>query len=147
MPVALADKIMSVFLLAFLALFSINANAADIKTITKSGTSWDGDAIKYPEGTPEISILRITIKVGETMKFHCHPVPSSAYVASGSLEVELAGGKKQVFKEGDALVEVVNKLHRGHNLSKDKDVELIVFYAGSKEVPNTIEQNNANCSK
>jgi len=64
----------------------------------------------------------------------------------GSLEVELKDGKKHTFKQGDAFAEVINKLHRGHNLSKETDVELIVFYAGIKDKPNTIEENKDNCS-
>jgi len=132
--------------LLVLALFSIKANSADIQTLKKTTSSWDGSAITYETGAPEISVLKVTIKPGETMKFHCHPTPSAAYVNSGSLEVELKDGKKHTFKQGDAFAEVINKLHRGHNLSKETDVELIVFYAGIKDKPNTIEENKDNCS-
>lgn len=138
---------MRIFLLFFLILFSAQSFAAESKILGKSSTAWDGSKFKYKKGTPEISVELVTIKAGDVMEFHCHPVPSAAYVRNGTLEVELQDGKKQLFKRGEALIEVMNKLHRGINLSSNKDVELIVFYAGVKESPNVIETKKANCSQ
>jgi len=59
-------------------------------------------------------------------------------VLSGELAVELADGKQALFKEGDAIIEVVNTPHNGRNLGK-KPVKLVVFYTGVEGSPNTVK--------
>ena len=41
------------------------------------------------------------------------------------------------FEAGEALIEVVNTVHAGKAVGPD-DVDLVVFYAGSKRMPTTV---------
>lgn len=114
------------------------ANAAEVKPLSKSATSWDGAKLEYPKGQAELSIVKIEIGAGELLDFHCHPVPSAAYVLEGDLQVNLKDGNNKRFKTGDAITEVVGRAHSGKNLSEKNPVKLIVFYAGAENIPLTI---------
>lgn len=109
--------------------------AAESRTISQSAQSWDGTKLHYPAGEAQLSVVRLTIKPGESTEFHCHPVPSAGYVLSGTLEVELENGKTKRFSTGEVITEVVTTLHHGRNLSAEAPVELIVFYAGATNMP------------
>ena len=98
--------------------------------------TWEGGEIVYPTGEPEITSVKLKVAAGETTKFHCHPVPTLGYMLKGVLEVETRDGKKVILKEGDSAVEVMRTVHRGTAL--EGPVEVIVFYAGEKSMPNTV---------
>ncbi|MCV6636669.1 cupin domain-containing protein [Candidatus Albibeggiatoa sp. nov. NOAA] len=104
--------------------------------LLKTQTSWDNGEVEYPEGQLQITSLKLAIKQGEDMPFHCHPVPTMGYVLKGELEVETKQGLKKTFKQGESVVEVMRTLHRGKAI--DGDVEVVVFYAGAVSMPNTI---------
>jgi quercetin dioxygenase-like cupin family protein len=57
---------------------------------------------------------------------------------SGTLEVEIEGGKKNRFTAGQALVETVNQKHNGRNIGKDP-VKIVLFVMGEKDKPFTIK--------
>lgn len=114
--------------------------AADSLTATnevllKSTSSWDGTRyVRYPDGAPELTTLKITIPPRTNLPWHTHPMPNVAYVLSGELTVEQReGGQSKTIKAGDVLPEMVNIDHRGR--TGDSPVVLIVFYAGTKEMP------------
>jgi quercetin dioxygenase-like cupin family protein len=121
------------------------ATASEItSTILEQGsTSWNGGAFAYPEGEPKISIQKITVKVESEevpLPLHCHPVPLAAYVLKGSVRVKIAStGKSRLFKEGDALIEVSNTWHQG---VFTEDSELLVIYAGEKDIPLSIKKED-----
>ncbi len=129
---------------AVLALSFITAHAgtdaSDIKieTLMQTGTAWDGSAYpRYPQGTPQFSVLRITIPAHTTMNWHSHPMPNVAYVLSGALTVEKKDGSvTRHFTAGQAVAEIVDVLHRG--VTGDQPVELVVFYAGAQGQPLSI---------
>ena len=62
------------------------------------------------------------------------------YVLKGELEVETKEGKKMLIKEGESAVEVMRTVHRGHGINGP--VEIIVFYAGSTSIPNSVLPDN-----
>src|SRR5262245_7123908 len=122
-------KILNVFVLS---LFITNAAYAEddgIKKemLLKTGTSWDGVAYeKYPDGKPELSVLKVSIPAHTKMKWHIHPMPAAAYVLSGDIAVEKKEtGETKLLKPGAVLPETVNSLHCG--VTGDSPVELIVF--------------------
>ncbi|MBX8485943.1 cupin domain-containing protein [Pseudomonas cichorii] len=123
------------FSLAFASNAMENENQPTAVTLLKSTQSWDGTLYKaYPEGQPELSILKITIPANSALKWHQHPIPNAVYVLSGELTVELEGGEKSIrIKAGDTLAEVVDIIHRGK--SGNTPVELVVFYAGAAGTP------------
>ena len=109
-----------------------------VETLAKSTLEWDGSTLPaYPRSQPEIQILRITIPAGVTLPLHLHPVINAAVITKGQLEVQVKDGSKQLFKTGDALIEVVNTVHFGRALPGSA-VEVIVFYAGTPGQPVTV---------
>jgi quercetin dioxygenase-like cupin family protein len=106
-----------------------------VETLLKTTRSWDGMPYeRYPEGKPELSVLKITIPPRTTLAWHTHMMPNAAYVVSGEIRIEKRDGSlvKEII-EGDVLAEMVNTIHRG--ITGDKQVVLIVFYAGAQGLP------------
>ncbi|WP_440093868.1 cupin domain-containing protein [Pseudomonas syringae] len=111
------------------------APAVKSSVLLKSKTSWDGTPyIAYPKGQPELTVLKINIPANTALKWHSHPIPNAAYIASGEITVEKRDSKEQIrLKKGDALAEMVDIVHRGK--TGDTPVELIVFYAATEATP------------
>ena len=108
--------------------------------LIKSPQSWDGNLLPaYPEGQPEVTILRIAIPAGTRLDMHSHPVINAGVLISGQLTVYTSKGKTLLLEAGDPIVEVVNTWHYGVNAG-DVDAEIIVFYAGIVDEPITIIQ-------
>lgn len=100
------------------------------ETLLQAGQSWDGTAYEsYPSGTPQLTLLRLTIPAHSTLPWHVHPMPNAAYVMSGTLTVETRSGKQRRITSGDVLAESVDVVHRG--ATEDEEVVLLVFYAGT----------------
>lgn len=109
-----------------------------VKQLVKNSKSWDGKFLPaYPQGQPEITILRISIPAGAQLDIHSHPVINAGVLISGELTVMTTDGKTLHLKAGDPIVEVVNTLHYGINQGK-VPAEIIVFYAGVIDTPTTI---------
>ena len=119
---------------------SPEANEASpvVKELVKTTQSWDGEFLPaYPQGQPEITILRISIPAGTRLDTHSHPVINAGVLISGQLTVVTTDGKTLHLKAGDPIVEVVNTLHYGINQGK-VPAEIIVFYAGVVDTPITV---------
>ena len=115
--------------------------------LAKTSSSWDGSALpEYPIGTPEITIVRLTIPPKTMLPLHKHPVMLGAVILKGELTVITEEKKSKTFKPGDSIVEVVNKWHFGKN-DGNVPVLAIVFYAGIKGQPITIKKETKEISK
>mgnify|MGYP001585130333 FL=1 len=77
--------------------------------------------------------------------FHCHPIPTLAYIEKGHLEVETSNGKKMTFQAGYSFVEVLRTIHRG--IVIDGPIEIVVFYAGVTSTPNIALADSDEASK
>jgi quercetin dioxygenase-like cupin family protein len=100
-----------------------------IETLVQSASAWDSiPYAKYPEGQPQLSVLRIAIPAHTALEWHFHPMPNAAYVLSGELTLEGRDGGRKHFAAGQAFTETVNRVHRG--VTGEAPVMLIVFYAG-----------------
>ncbi len=118
-----------------------NTNEIVVTQLVKTTKSWDGNTLPcYPNGTPEITILKITIPPKTTLHKHYHPVINAGVLLSGSLTVVTEKGETLHLKANDAIVEVVNKIHYGKN-EGDVPAEIIVFYAGTSNSPITIKSH------
>jgi len=107
------------------------------EVLAKSSQSWDGTPLPaYPVGTPEISIVRITIAPGAALPMHQHPYINAGVLLSGALTVVTELNETKHLKAGDALIEVVNKWHYGRNEGSEPAV-ILVFYAGVVSEPVT----------
>jgi quercetin dioxygenase-like cupin family protein len=115
--------------------WAIDATHVTAETLLKTGASWDGTAYpRYPEGAPELTVLKITIPPRTELPWHTHPMPNAAYVVSGELTVEKRdGGPTKRLAAGDVLPEMVGAAHRG--VTGESPVVLIVFYAGTNGMP------------
>jgi quercetin dioxygenase-like cupin family protein len=116
--------------------------ANDVRSIqlVRSTASWDGQPLPaYKTGTPEITILRITIPPSHTLPIHTHPVINAGVLIKGELTVTTESGKVLHLKPYEPIVEVVDTWHYGRN-EGDKPAEIIVFYAGEKGEPVTIKK-------
>ncbi|MDR7006186.1 cupin domain-containing protein [Paraburkholderia strydomiana] len=107
--------------------------------LLRSDHSWDGTRYKsYPAGQPQLTMLKIAIPAHTALPWHTHPMPNAAYVISGTLNVESRDGRhKKTLHAGDTLPEMVGISHRG--VTGDAPVELIVFYAGVKNMPTAMK--------
>ncbi|WP_447892931.1 cupin domain-containing protein [Pseudomonas marginalis] len=114
---------------------SAEQKKVEVLTLLKATHSWDGGRyLKYPEGQPEVSILRYKVAPNTELPWHSHPVINAAYVISGHITVtRKKDGKAIVIGPGDVLPEMVGTLHRGQ--TGDETVDLIVFYAGTPSLP------------
>jgi quercetin dioxygenase-like cupin family protein len=108
--------------------------------LAKSCVSWDGAPLPaYPQGRPEITVLRIVIPAGEALARHKHPVINAGVLLKGELTVQTESGKTFHFKAGESLVEVVDTWHYGKNEGVEP-AEIIVFYAGTDGAPITVHK-------
>lgn len=116
--------------------FTLNAQAAKatVEKLLETEYSWDGTLYSsYPTGTPQLSVLKITIPPETSLDWHKHPIPNAAYVQQGELTVEKrADGETRTLHAGEVLPEMVNSAHRGY--AGKEGATLIVFYAGQKGI-------------
>ena len=125
--------------------FGCKSNAisgTEVVTLAKTTKSWNGKELpKYPEGTPEVTILKITIPPKTRLPLHKHPEINAGVVLKGELTVISEAKDTLYLKSGDPIVELVDTWHFGRN-DTSKPVELIVFYAGVKGTPITIKKED-----
>ena len=105
------------------------------EVLLKSSRSWDDTPyVRYPDATPELTVLRLKIPANTQLPWHTHAMPNTGYVLSGELMIENKdNGQTRRVKQGEAVAEMVDIAHRG--VTGDEPVELIVFYAGSEGIP------------
>lgn len=117
-----------------------NGSGVDVQTLAKTGANWNGDALPaYPDGEPEITILRITVAPKTELPVHKHPVINAGVLLSGELTVVKETGETLHLKTGDSIVELVGQWHYGKN-EGNEPAEIIVFYAGVKGTPITVKK-------
>jgi len=108
---------------------------ATARTLARGSSSWDGQALPaYPAGTPEITVLHITIPPGTALPLHRHPVINAGVLLKGELTVVKDDGATLRLKPGDALIELVHAWHFGRN-DGAVPAEIVVFYAGTAGAP------------
>ena len=112
--------------------------------LVKSSTSWNAAPLPaYPTGTPEVTILRITVPPGHTLPMHRHPVINAGVLLEGQLTVVTESGEVLELSANDPIIEVVNTWHYGKN-EGDEPAEIIVFYAGEKGGTITVKKQEIN---
>lgn len=110
----------------------------EVITLVKTTESWNGTQLpKYPEGQPEITILKITIPGNSILPLHRHPEINAGVILKGELTVISETNDTLYLKAGEPIVELVNIWHLGKN-EGNEPVEIVVFYAGTKGNPITI---------
>lgn len=116
------------------------SGSGQVKVLAKTTRSWNGTRLPhYPNGQPQITILRITVAPRSQLPMHEHPVINAGVLLKGRLTVVTDDNEILHLKAGDAIVELVGKPHYGKN-ETDEPAEIIVFYAGIQDGPITIEK-------
>lgn len=119
-------------------IFAAGTDTAAVEVLAKTSSSWENTSLPaYTQGMPEITILRITIPAGATLPAHKHPVINAGVLTKGALTVVTEDSETLHLRAGEAIIEVVDKWHYGKN-EGDIPAEIIVFYAGVKDVPITV---------
>jgi quercetin dioxygenase-like cupin family protein len=112
--------------------------SAQREVLLQADHSWNGvPYTHYPDGRPQLTMLKLTIAPHTALPWHTHPFPNAAYVLSGTLTIhDKQSGKTKVVHQGEAFAETVNDIHRGE--TGDEPVVLLVTYAGTPGVPTSI---------
>ncbi|MFT5836043.1 MAG: quercetin dioxygenase-like cupin family protein [Sulfurimonas sp.] len=111
-----------------------------VDVLAKTSSSWDGTALKpYAKGTPEVTILKISIPPKTKLPIHKHPYMNAGVLTKGQLTVVTIDKKVLELKAGDAIVETIDKWHYGENRGNTTS-EIIVIYAGIKGQAITIKK-------
>ena len=109
--------------------------------ILTSTTAPNGQKLSYLKtDNPEVTAMIVEIPPGAETGWHTHAVPVYVYMLAGNITVEMAGGKKYDFKEGDAIFEVRDTPHNGRN-NGTQTARLVVFYTGEVGKPNVTRVN------
>ena len=136
------NSFLALCLLPLFACVSTDQTNREIKVVevVKSSNSWNGTKLPlYPQGQPEVTVLRITIPKGATSPMHQHLVINVGVLLKGELTVKTKNSETLLMKAGDPIVEVVDTWHLGTSTGTE-DAEIIVFYAGVKDKPLTIKR-------
>lgn len=109
----------------------------EVEVLSKSTSMWNGQPIPpYAQGTPEISVVRVTIPPGQSLPLHEHPFATAGVLLQGHLEVRTPDGHAMELRAGEGLIELVNLPHAGANIG-DIPAVILVVYAGIKDQPVT----------
>ena len=112
-----------------------------IKTteLIRTSESWDGAMLPdFPQGQPELRVIRLDFPVGAKTGWHHHTVVNYGIVQQGNLTIVCQDGSERTFHEGEPLVEVIGTIHRGENRGK-KPVILVMFYFSAPGAEITIQ--------
>jgi quercetin dioxygenase-like cupin family protein len=109
-----------------------------VQVVKKTTTAANGQELAYPKtANPEVTVATVEIPAGGETGWHSHPFPVYAYVMSGVLSVAIEGGSDHDFREGEAIIEVIDTRHNGRNKGS-VPVKLVVFYTGALGGQNTV---------
>ena len=107
--------------------------------LLRSSQSWDGVALpNYPTGRAEVVVRRLVFEPGATTAWHHHTVINYGIVEQGTLTIVCRDGTERTFQKGEALVEMVGRIHRGENRGADP-VVLNMFYVSTHGKQITVE--------
>lgn len=124
-------------------------NSMTIKTteLIRTSQSWDGAMLpEFPQGQPELRVIRLDFPIGTKTGWHHHTVVNYGIVQQGDLTIVCQDGSERTFHEGEALVEVVGTIHRGENRG-DKPVILNMFYFSTPGAEITVQHPELECLK
>ena len=78
------------------------------EVLLKTTSTWDNEEYKsLTIKEPEITVLKISINVGEKLPMHKHDLVNIAYVKRGTLTVVTDENKEITVHEGECLPELI----------------------------------------
>lgn len=113
---------------------------ANKEILLQTTSTWDNKEFNEIQlKTPEVTVLKISIGIGEKLSMHKHDLINIAYVKKGTLTVTTDTNEQITVHEGECLSELIGKFHYGKN-EGNEPIELIVFYIGEKGTPLSVEK-------
>ena len=113
----------------------------EIQELFKASRTPGERVVAYPQGTPEMRVIRVTLPVGATIPLHTHPSPVVVVVTQGAMtNVRLVGGKEMVsvVRPGDGFLEGhPDEPHYVTNRGPEP-AEALVTFASVEGLPNMI---------
>lgn len=120
--------------------FSLTGNSQTyypVQELLTTSQTVIGESIRYPSGTPRVSVAIVSVMPGAAAAFHRHPAPLVAYMLEGELTVDYGIHGKKIYRQGEALVEAMDAPHRGVN-EGSTPVKLLAIYIGAEGTPNVV---------
>ena len=116
-----------------------SGQTAQKEVLLQTDHAWTGKPYdRYPQGKPQLTVLKVTVAPHAALPWHTHPVPNALYVLSGTLTIhDRATGKSITVHAGQAAAETVDEVHRGVNDGAEPLV-LVITYAGTAGVPTSV---------
>ena len=103
--------------------------------LLRTSQSWnDMELPEYPQGKPEIVAVKYIIPPGAKLNWHHHVSMNHGILVQGELTIIGKDGATTTIKEGEAVIEMVDAIHRGENKGT-KPVILYMFYLSQKDLP------------
>jgi quercetin dioxygenase-like cupin family protein len=131
---AVRKSILIPIMLLAVALWTTTAGGGEydksvhIKKLLDTTSTNLGQKITYPRsGQAHIQSLLVDLKPGAETGLHKHPILTYGYILEGTIEIQYEGGRKRVYKKGEAFIEAVNTLHNGKSIGKSTAKILVVF--------------------
>ena len=129
---------------AGLMLLASNVQAApqpEIQELFKASRTPGNRVVAYPQGTPEMRVVRVGLPVGATIPLHTHPSPVVVVVTKGAMtNVRLVDGNEvvSVVRPGDGFLEGHSDEPHYVTNKGPEPAEALVTFASVEGLPNMI---------
>ena len=116
----------------------------EIQELFKASRTPGRRVVAYPQGTPEMRVVRVGLPVGATIPLHTHPSPVVVVVTKGAMtNVRLVDGNEvvSVVRPRDGFLEGhPDEPHYVTNQGPEP-AEAIVTFASVEGLPNMVPMN------
>ena len=129
---------------AGLMLLTSNVQAAPqpvIQELFKASRTPGGRMVAYPQGTPEMRVVRVNLPVGAKIPLHTHPSPVVVVVTKGAMtNVRLVDGNEvvSVVRPGDGFLEGHSDEPHYVTNKGPEPAEALVTFASVEGLPNMV---------
>ena len=98
----------------------------EVIPLIQSSEGLSGKNFNYPDGKPELRLLKVKIPAGLKTPIHTHPAPMLIHVTRGRLK-HVRGEEINFFKAGDAFIESNNE---GPHYVKNVEKKPVILHVG-----------------
>ena len=128
----------AIFLALAFAPLATWAQAYPTQELLSTSTTVMGESIAYPTtGPARVTANIVTIAPGAETIFHRHPAPMFAYILEGEVTVDYGAAGKRVFRQGEAMMETMQTIHRGSNAGTGV-VRILSVHMGAEGTQNVV---------
>ena len=113
----------------------------EIQELFKASRTPGDRVVAYPQGTPEMRVVRVGLPVGATIPLHTHPSPVVVVVTKGAMtNVRLVDGNEvvSVVRPGDGFLEGHSDEPHYVTNKGPEPAEALVTFASVEGLPNMI---------